>query len=527
MAKQTKIDALQKYRNQLLDTPSLDVLRFLKRDGWSGQLTGIDQLYATMYHDWYALAKDVEDIDNAIKTLDWQIVPFAEAGEEPDERAIYAAKIVEEALWKRTQHEAGTIGHSFTDLLGSLVHAIYRGYNVHEIEWHNDGRLVYPARYYPLPPQFYAWETEAGKQDRLLYVPDGNSAKGEPFPENRFIVALNQTGPDHPIYNAVFYPLVNLYIAYKHGLGWFLEYAQRFHLPKTVIHYDSEREKNKILRDLQEERVINTILLGRDNNVEFLASPQGGATLPQHDLLTFAESACHKLILGQTLTSDTSDNGGSLAQAKVHAGVLSSVVMKRAAFVEEIINNQLIPAVVKLNFGTTEMPMPEIRCKLPESAINSLVADYLQKVMALPGMKLKKTDVYEMLKLAMPGESDEVFEQTTPPAAGGFGQMFTGSAETDSGVVVAANEENATEDGENPSEDGEKSKTNPDNALARWVAPIVEKIRAAREKGATLETLKTQIDGWKLDTESLAEAMEQNLINGFTLTTNNKEDAEH
>ena len=132
-----------------------------------------------------------------------------------------------------------------------------------------------------------------------------------------------------------------------------------------------------------------------------------------------------------------------------------------------------------------------------------------------------------MLKLAMPGESDEVFEQTTPPSAGGFVQMFTGSAETDSGVGVAANEVNATEYGENPSVDGEKSNTNPDNALARWVAPIVEKIRAAREKGATLETLKTQIDGWKLDTESLAEAMEQNLINGFTLTTNNKEDAEH
>ena len=289
-------------------------------------------------------------------------------------------------------------------------------------------------------------------------------------------------------------------------------------MPKTVIYYDNEREKNKILRDLQEERVINTILLGRDKKVEFLATPQGGATLPQHDLLTFAESACHKLILGQTLTSDTSDNGGSLAQAKVHAGVLSSVVMKRAAFVEEIINNQLIPAVVKLNFGTTEMPMPEIRCKLPESTINNLVADYLQKVMALPGMKLKKTDVYEMLKLAMPGESDEVFEQTTPPAASGFGQMFASDTETDSAVVVAASEKDEVEDGQNRTEDGENPQ--PNAAVARWVAPLVAKIRAAREQGVTLETLKNQIDGWKLNTESLAEAMEENLKNGFSLTTN-------
>lgn len=518
MAQAAKIDALQKYRNQLLSTPSLEILKFLKRDGWSGQLTGIDQLYSTMFHDWYALAKDVEDIDNAIKTLDWQVVPFSEPGEKPDERAQFAAQIVERALWHRTQHEPGTVYHTFTDLLGCLVHAIYRGYNVHEIEWKMTGDLVYPARFYPLPPQFYAWEMEAGKQDRLLFIADGNTAKGVPFPENKFIVALNQTGPDHPIYNAVFYPLVNLYIAFKHGLGWFLEYAQRHHLPKTVIYYNSEKEKQKILRDLQEERVINTILINGDKKVEFLANPQAGGSLPQRDLITFAESACHKLILGQTLTSDTSENGGSLAQAKVHAGVLSSIVLKRAAFVEEIINNQLIPAIIKLNFGTTEVPMPEIRCKLPDSAMNQLVVDYLTKVLALPGMRLKKTDVYDMLKMAMPADSDEVFEQIAPAAAQPYTPgLFGTNTETESVVLGAKDDEPETDE----------PKTTPAEAVTRWIAPMIEKIKEARARGVTLEDLKSQIDGWKLDTESLAEAMRQNLENGFTLTPKKENENKH
>lgn len=505
---QAKVDSLQKYRNQLLNTPSLEVLQFLKRDGWSGQLTGIDQLYSTMFHEWYALAKDVEDIDNAIKTLDWQVVPFSKPGEAPDERAIYAAKIVEEALWKRTRHEPGTIYHSFTDLLGCLVHAIYRGYNVHEIEWQNDGHIIYPARYYPLPPQFFAWETEAGKADKLLFIRDGQSSKGEPFPENQFIVALNQTGPDHPIYNAVFYPLINLYIAFKHGLGWFLEYAQRHHLPKTVIYYQNEKDKNAILRDLKEERVINTILLRHDKKVDFVGNPQSGTSLPQRDLIQFAENACHKLILGQTLTSDTSEHGGSLAQAKVHAGVLSSVVMKRAAFVEEIINNQLIPAIVKLNFGSTEVPMPEIRCKLPDSAINSLVADYLIKVMQLPGMRLKKTDVYDMLKLAMPGEADEVFETISAATA----PQITESTHADNTVILGAKQDKDEKDTE-----PDKPKT-PTEAVTRWIAPLIERLKQARAQGVTLEELKKQIDNWKLDTQSLADAMQRNLENGFSLT---------
>ena len=41
-------------------------------------------------------------------------------------------------------------------------------------------------------------------------------------------------------------------------------------------------------------------------------------------------NACHQAILGQTLTSDTSANGGSLAQAEVHMGVQKSVVMTHA-----------------------------------------------------------------------------------------------------------------------------------------------------------------------------------------------------
>lgn len=154
-----------------------------------------------------------------------------------------------------------------------------------------------------------------------------------------------------------------------------------------------------------------------------------GTTMPQKELIELSEARCHKAILGQTLTSDTSKNGASLAQAKVHAGVQADEVMKHAEFVADVINRQLIPAIVHLNFGKVEgMPMPELRFKLPQAAANIERAQFWSQVMQIPGMSVVKSEVYDSLGIAMPGDDDEVVESPSQQDKGlagmlqGFGQ---------------------------------------------------------------------------------------------------------
>lgn len=50
----------------------------------------------------------------------------------PEAQAV--AKVVTDALWKRTPQGLGTYSHTFTQLIGSLVHGLFRGFNVHEKE---------------------------------------------------------------------------------------------------------------------------------------------------------------------------------------------------------------------------------------------------------------------------------------------------------------------------------------------------------------------------------------------------------
>ena len=513
-----KLDALQKYENALLENFSPAVLRELKRSNWNGLLREVDRLYATMYHEWDALQKDCVDIEDAVRSLQWTVQPYTREGEEPGEFAKQVAGTVQEALWARGTAEPGAVGHTFTQLLGALVHHRFRGFNVHQIVWKQAGDLIYPARYIQLPPQFLVWETKAGHPDRLLLVEDGASADGVPFPPNKYIVALNTSGPDHPLYNATFYSLVNWFVAFKFGLGWFMEYAQKYGMPKQIIRYANERERQQIVDDLRDESVLNTILLKEGGGREFdFKYPTGGASsLPQAVLLQKAEEACHKAILGQTLTSDTSANGGSLAQAKVHAGVQADVVMKMAESVADVLNQQLVPAILQANYGRVAgLPIPELRCKLPQAVASIERAQFLKTALEIPGLKVLKSEAYEYLNLSQPSEGDEVLEakdpNTQPPGGGGFPPPAPPPLQNE---TQQADDAVPQKDEVVMSAAARKTQSRED-AIKEWLAPIKKNLEAARTAGASLSDLKEQIKTWRPNTRALAGALASNIQDGL------------
>ncbi len=498
-------DAGHKYRTALLESFDMRDITFLKRASWGGIVAETDRLYSTMFHDWDALQKDCNDIEKAVKSLDWSINPYVEKGDKVSRQAEDVAKTVEAALWQQDGVPAGEYSHVFAQLLGVLCHAIWRGQNVHQIVWKNNGKLVYPARYEQLLPQFLQWEMQPGRVDRLLLVPDGEGAQPVPFPKYKFIVALNNSGPDHPLYNATYYSLVAWFCAFKKGLGWFMQFCERFGLPKPVLHYDNPQDKEALIAQLNDNRVINAILLEGDRTVDWATVPASGQSLPQRELLSMAEAACHKAILGQTLTSDVSKSGGSLAQAKVHAGVQADTVMRYAEYVTDIINTQLIPAIVHLNYGNADMPMPELRCKLPQAVANIERAQFWAQVLQIPGMQVVKSDIYESLGIAMPAQGDEVLSTPDPQehalekAMQGFG---LGNQEPDKGrkdeTALAA-----------------RTKEGGPKCIAGWLAPLKKKLLEAKKNGASFDELKQMMLEAHFNTRALAGAMEENIRSGF------------
>lgn len=415
-----KLDAAAKLLNTLLEriTPALAVQA--KHSYTSGYLQERATLFSTMYHEWSTLQKDTNDTMEAVSSLDWSVAPYVTPGAKPSARAKKVADTVAAAIWHVRQQAAGGYAHGFLDLVGAMLDGLYRGVSVHEIIWARDAQLVYPAEYRQVPAQFYIWETRPEHEDRLLLVRDGMSySKAEPFPRDRFIIALNTTGSDHPLFNAIYHSLVSYFLAAKQGLPWMLEYCERYCHPSRVFTVGNKKDVPTLQAALAQSPIVTDIFLSKDMDATVDVEPiPGGANIPHEALLRVAENACHQAILGQTLTSDTSENGGSRAQAEVHLGVQKSVVMQRAEYVARVLNRQLVPAIVAANFGRTEgIPMPEIKFAMPDDGANAERANYWGAVLSLPGISVPREHVYESLRIPMPAEGDDTLGAQSAPAA--------------------------------------------------------------------------------------------------------------
>lgn len=409
---------------QLRDLNPQLLTRLRDTSNTTGMLEERNALFCAMYDLWDVLKKDTDTIASAVRALTFSVVPYADEGKDPSANAQKAAKVVEAALWQRKVTKPGEWGHSFLEMVEAMTHARHRGVTVHEIELARTKDLVYAAVYHPILPQFYGWETEEGKPDRLLMFPDGQqwSGKGKPFPAHKFIIAINTTGPDHPLFNNTYQALVGWFGAAMWGKTWFLQYCNRFGKPVTIYTVPDEVQAQKKRAELlANPSVTDIVKVGDQTKVEVM-SAAGGASLPQAELLKMAEAACHKLILGQTLTSDTSDNGGSLAQAKVHAGVQKTEELKLGEWVCEILNAQLVPAIVAWNFGRVEgIELPEIRCAMPDAQMNMAKIEYYKALKEL-GAEIPKAKFYDDLGIPVPEKGEETMgweKGDTPPDGGG------------------------------------------------------------------------------------------------------------
>lgn len=512
-------------------------LKWLKGSYTGGDIQQQQALFAAMMREWSCLRKDVSTMQNAIATLTYKAMPYCEEGEEPTPKAQEVAKLVNDALWRRSDAESGSWVQGFQEMIASLYHGVLRGVQVHEILWEHDAEMWYPRGYLPVMPQFYGWSTENGKPDRLMLFRDGANrvGDGEPFPQDKFLVALNNQGPDHPLFNAVLNSLVAPFGMFKWGGTWMLEYSQIFGKPFRVWHVGNDDDKRALETELAGKPVLaDVVTTGEKDSVQLIAPAAGGANIPQKVLCDMAERECHKLILGQTLTSDTGEHGGSLAQAKVHASVQQDEVLAGGNYVCAVMNAQLIPAIVRLNYGTIEgIPMPEMRCSIPNCAKNEALVDYYVKLTKELGLHIKESDLYEVFGQVKPEDGDKVLvsgavqvegEEAEKPAAAPAelrrGKPASGDdgKDEDKGKDTPPEKGARDDAGEDATDDerltAAKVKDWRDmeaedilnSVYAKWTGPMLRRLREMVDKGATPAEIRKEIKAGRLrpDTREFA-----------------------
>lgn len=332
------------------------------RGALMGSHQNAHELFQLMEDTWPRLTKNANQLKREVVTelCGWRARPYEEEDEPPTESAIEKAKLVNAAL-RSMMPEAGQDENDFEATVYDLLDAWLKGVSVLEINWTSKragsaGEIITPISTIYWPCHRWGWAEEGW----LGIIADGNpgtmAGKNQvmPFPPDKFMVGICKARSGHAVGGALLRALAWWWCAANFSADWLLNFAQIFGLPFRWANYatgTSEAQVTAICAMLQNMGSAGWAAFPAGTTLELKEAGHTGQDTPQGDMLDRADRNCDLLILGQTLTSDVSQNAGSRSQGEVHERVKNELTMAAAGWVARVFNTQLIPSIIRLNYG--------------------------------------------------------------------------------------------------------------------------------------------------------------------------------
>lgn len=345
-------------------------LEMTLRNAMAGAHVAQWELFDLMKDTWPRLLKNDNELKRGAMRLlaNWQIEADCDEGETPTPEALDRVALVKRAM-KQMRAAVGTDENGWDGTLYDLADAWTVGTTVLEVlDWQMVKSDMLPRATVWVHPKHYAWGNSGFLGLAANVSGAGNSLPAAqlagsvvPFPANKFLVAICKAKTGHPLSGALLRPLAWWWCAANFSADWLLNFAQIFGTPIRWGHYPpgtSEETINRICEMLQNMGSSAWAAFPEGVSVELKESSKGAAgSLPQESVLDRADKQCDLLLLRQTLTSDTGDaghGGGSLALGKVHAEGKQDVIAEVAAFNASVLNEQLIPMLLTVNYGNAD-----------------------------------------------------------------------------------------------------------------------------------------------------------------------------
>ena len=382
------------------------------------------ELFDLMEDTWPRLAKNLGEIKDEVLAMDWKLEAWAEEDKPPTTTALERKQLISAGVWEMNP-APDRDDNGFEQTIADILDSGGKGVSVSEILWEhrrvgNLGEFALPQCTTWVHPNNYAWSDEGflglnPSREVNTGVFRNRASDVIPFPEHKFLVAINKAKTGHPLTAARLRPLAWWWCAANFSADWLMNLAQLFGLPFRWATYSDNADDDTI--DLINDLLDNMGSSGRASfpegtNLQFLEGGKNAGTSPQDGLLDRADKACDLLLLRQTLTTDAPTEGGTQALGRVHKSVRDRVIQSWANFAARVLNQQLIPAILKENFGEAdEAPyfMPEFETQKDLKATAELI-----KAAVDTGLKVSKKWAHAELNIPLPQEGEEVIERQAP-----------------------------------------------------------------------------------------------------------------
>ncbi len=293
----------------------------------------------------------------------------------------------------------------FRFLLEDLADALGKGFSVCEIMWDSTGRQWMPKVCKWRDQRFFQFDRINGETLRL--IDESNQADGVDLDPYKFIVHYARLKTGVPIRGGLARLAATAFMCKSFTLKDWMAFAELFGLPFRIGKYNngaSVEDKATLIAAVSGIGTDAAGIIPETMQIELLeaAKTSGGESLFE-GLANWLDKQVSKAVLGQTMTSD---DGSSLAQAKVHNEIRTDLVESDALQLAATINRDLVRPFIDLNFGPQEQ-YPEVclYVEIPEDlvALAQALTPFIDR-----GLRVEASVIRDKFGLPEPEKGAEV-----------------------------------------------------------------------------------------------------------------------
>lgn len=274
----------------------------------------------------------------AVVETEWTVEPGGEAAIDTE-----AADFIREQLQRV----------KIDDKTDKMLYGVFYGWAVAECIWGLEGARVTLA------------DLKVRERDRFGFTHKGElmllkagAPQGVPMPPRKFWTFTAGASHDdnpyglglaHSCYWPVFFK--------RNGIKFWAIFLEKFGMPTAVAKlppgtYDQAAERSKALLALRQIQTDAGVVIPDTMVIELLEAARSG-TADYDALCARMDAAISKVVLSQTMTTD---DGSSLSQAKVHAGVASAVIKSDADLICASLTDGPVRWLTEWNFPGAVTP---------------------------------------------------------------------------------------------------------------------------------------------------------------------------
>lgn len=333
----------------------------------------------------------------AITSIEPIVVPASK-----DKRDEYIAEAVRKVI---------KLPEFVDDYVDDLQDGLGKGYSVVETMWDQQAREWWPERFEWRDPRFFVIDRVNG---RTLRLKSPEIHTGIDLPPYKFSIHRPKLKSGLPIRNGLARLASWAFMFKSYALKDWMAFLEVYGMPLRVGRFgkgasiDDRRVLLQAVRDISTDAAA---IIPKEMEIEFIEVNGSSGNGLFSGKAEYLDKQISKGVLGQTMSSD---DGSSMAQAKVHENVRHDIGKADARQISVTINRDLVRPFVDLNFGPQDA-YPTVVLPFAESEDIKALADVIDKLVPL-GLEVSMPKVRQRIGFDEPEDGEKLLYVVKTPS---------------------------------------------------------------------------------------------------------------